>query len=38
MPLNRVAKPDYVRAQEMAREEIAAMRERGEWDRRLVKG
>ena len=38
MPLNRVAKPDYVRAQEMAREEIAAMRERGEWDRGLVKG
>ena len=33
MPLNRVAKPDYVRAQQMAREEIAAMRERGEWDR-----
>ena len=32
MPLNRVAKPDYVRAQEMARQEIAAMRERGEWD------
>jgi acyl-CoA synthetase (AMP-forming)/AMP-acid ligase II len=32
MPLNRVAKPDYVRAQEMARTEIAAMRERGEWD------
>ena len=38
MPLNRVAKPDYVRAQEMAREEIAALRERGEWDRGLVKG
>jgi acyl-CoA synthetase (AMP-forming)/AMP-acid ligase II len=37
MPLNRVAKPDYVRAQEMAREEIAAMRERGEWDSGLVK-
>jgi acyl-CoA synthetase (AMP-forming)/AMP-acid ligase II len=32
MPLNRVAKPDYVRAQEMARQEIAALRERGEWD------
>jgi acyl-CoA synthetase (AMP-forming)/AMP-acid ligase II len=36
MPLNRVAKPDYVRAQEMARQEIAAMRERGEWDSGLV--
>jgi acyl-CoA synthetase (AMP-forming)/AMP-acid ligase II len=32
MPLNRVVKPDYKRAQEMAREEIAALRERGEWD------
>jgi acyl-CoA synthetase (AMP-forming)/AMP-acid ligase II len=38
MPLNRVAKPDYVRAQEMAREEIAAMRERGEWDSGYDKG
>jgi acyl-CoA synthetase (AMP-forming)/AMP-acid ligase II len=37
MPLNRVAKPDYVRAQELARQEIAAMRERGEWDIGLVK-
>jgi len=37
MPLNRVVKPDYVRAQEMAREEIAALRERGEWDSGLVK-
>jgi fatty-acyl-CoA synthase len=36
MPLNRVAKPDYVRAQEMAREEIAKLRERGEWDSGLV--
>jgi len=36
MPLNRVAKPDYVRAQEMARQEIAAMRERGEWDSGLT--
>jgi acyl-CoA synthetase (AMP-forming)/AMP-acid ligase II len=36
MPLNRVAKPDYVRAQEMARQEIAALRERGEWDSGLV--
>jgi acyl-CoA synthetase (AMP-forming)/AMP-acid ligase II len=38
MPLNRVAKPDYVRAQEMARAEIAAMRERGEWDSGYDKG
>jgi acyl-CoA synthetase (AMP-forming)/AMP-acid ligase II len=37
MPLNRVAKPDYVRAQEMARKEIAALRERGEWDSGLGK-
>ncbi|HEY1208230.1 MAG TPA: class I adenylate-forming enzyme family protein [Terracidiphilus sp.] len=37
MPLNRVAKPDYVRAQEMARQEIATLRERGEWDSGLVK-
>ncbi len=37
MPLNRVGKPDYVRAQEMARQEIAALRERGEWDSGLVK-
>jgi acyl-CoA synthetase (AMP-forming)/AMP-acid ligase II len=36
MPLNRVAKPDYARAQEMAREEIAKLRERGEWDSGLV--
>ena len=33
MPLNRVAKPDYLRAQEMARQEIAQLRARGEWDR-----
>jgi acyl-CoA synthetase (AMP-forming)/AMP-acid ligase II len=32
MPLNRVAKPDYLRALEMAREEIAELRARGEWD------
>jgi acyl-CoA synthetase (AMP-forming)/AMP-acid ligase II len=32
MPLNRVVKPDYLRAQEMAREEIAQLRARGEWD------
>jgi acyl-CoA synthetase (AMP-forming)/AMP-acid ligase II len=34
MPLNRVVKPDYVRAQEMARQEIAQLRARGEWDSR----
>jgi len=33
MPLNRVAKPDYIRAQEMARQEIERLRARGEWDR-----
>jgi acyl-CoA synthetase (AMP-forming)/AMP-acid ligase II len=38
MPLNRVVKPDYVRAQQMARQEIAALRERGEWDSGYVKG
>jgi acyl-CoA synthetase (AMP-forming)/AMP-acid ligase II len=32
MPLNRVGKPDYLRAQEMARQEIAELRSRGEWD------
>ena len=37
MPLNRVVKPDYMRAQEMARQEIAALRERGEWDSGYVK-
>jgi acyl-CoA synthetase (AMP-forming)/AMP-acid ligase II len=38
MPLNRVGKPDYVRAQEMAQQEIAALRERGEWDSGYNKG
>jgi hypothetical protein len=38
MPLNRVVKPDYLRAQEMARQEIAVLRARGEWDTGLVKG
>ena len=38
MPLNRVVKPDYVCAQEMARAEIALLRARGEWDSGLVKG
>jgi len=33
MPLNRVAKPDYSRAQEMARQEIAQLRAAGKWDR-----
>ena len=32
MPLNRVGKPDYLRAQEMARQEIDELRARGEWD------
>jgi acyl-CoA synthetase (AMP-forming)/AMP-acid ligase II len=32
MPLNRVGKPDYLRAQEMARREIDQLRLRGEWD------
>jgi acyl-CoA synthetase (AMP-forming)/AMP-acid ligase II len=36
MPLNRVVKPDYQRAQEMARQEIAALRERGEWDAGMI--
>jgi acyl-CoA synthetase (AMP-forming)/AMP-acid ligase II len=35
MPLNRLAKPDYLRAQEMARKEVAEMRTRGEWDSRV---
>jgi acyl-CoA synthetase (AMP-forming)/AMP-acid ligase II len=38
MPLNRVVKPDYQRAQEMACEEIAQLRARGEWDSAHVKG
>lgn len=37
MPLNRLAKPDYLRAQEMARREVAALRAHGEWDSRHVK-
>jgi len=37
MPLNRLAKPDYLRAQEMAREEVAELRARGEWDSRHLK-
>jgi acyl-CoA synthetase (AMP-forming)/AMP-acid ligase II len=38
MPLNRVVKPDYLRVQEMAREEIAVLRTRGEWDSGYVRG
>ena len=38
LPLNRLAKPDYKRAQEMAREEIEALRARGEWDSRHASG
>jgi acyl-CoA synthetase (AMP-forming)/AMP-acid ligase II len=34
MPLNRLGKPDHQRAQEMARQEIANLRARGEWDSR----
>jgi acyl-CoA synthetase (AMP-forming)/AMP-acid ligase II len=37
MPLNRVVKPDHQRVQEMARQEIAALRARGEWDSVHVK-
>jgi len=33
MPLNRVVKPDYLRAQQMACQEIAELRARGEWDK-----
>jgi fatty-acyl-CoA synthase len=36
MPLNRLAKPDYLRAQEMAREEVEILRARGEWDSRHI--
>ena len=32
MPLNRSAKVDVVRLQEMARVEVAKLRERGRWD------
>ncbi|HMD71297.1 MAG TPA: class I adenylate-forming enzyme family protein [Bryobacteraceae bacterium] len=32
MPLNRSAKVDVVRLREMAREEVAKLRERGRWD------
>jgi len=33
MPLNRMAKPDHLRIQELALEEIAHLRARGQWDR-----
>jgi fatty-acyl-CoA synthase len=32
MPVNRTAKVDVVRLQQMAREEVARLRERGRWD------
>jgi acyl-CoA synthetase (AMP-forming)/AMP-acid ligase II len=38
MPLNRVGKPDYLRTQQMARQEIALLRARGEWDSSYLKG
>jgi len=38
MPLNRLGKPDHQRAQEMANEEIAALRAGGEWDSRHTNG
>jgi len=34
MPLNRTAKVDIVKLQEMAKEEVARLRERGRWDGR----
>ncbi len=37
MPLNRVVKPDYLHAQEMAKLEIEELRGRGEWDKALAK-
>ncbi|MGD0939087.1 MAG: class I adenylate-forming enzyme family protein [Terracidiphilus sp.] len=38
MPLNRIGKPDHLRAQEMAGQEIAGLRARGEWDSSYDKG
>jgi hypothetical protein len=32
MPLNRTAKVDVVRLQELAKHEVARLRERGRWD------
>jgi acyl-CoA synthetase (AMP-forming)/AMP-acid ligase II len=37
MPLNRVGKPDYLRAQVMAQQEIAHLRSQGQWDSAYVK-
>ncbi|MDR3727820.1 MAG: class I adenylate-forming enzyme family protein [Terracidiphilus sp.] len=37
MPLNRIGKPDYLRAQEMACQEIAHLRAQGEWDSSYIK-
>jgi acyl-CoA synthetase (AMP-forming)/AMP-acid ligase II len=33
LPLNRMVKPDYARAQQMARQQIERLRARGKWDR-----
>ena len=33
MPLNRTAKVDVVKLQELAKEEVRKLRERGRWDR-----
>ena len=33
LPLNRMVKPDYARAQQMARQQVAQLRARGKWDR-----
>jgi len=32
LPLNRLAKPDYLRAQELARKQIEQLRAQGQWD------
>jgi hypothetical protein len=32
MPLNRTAKVDVIRLQELAKEEVGRLRERGRWD------
>lgn len=37
MPLNRVVKPDYLRVQEMARQEVQRLRANGEWDSGFLK-
>jgi acyl-coenzyme A synthetase/AMP-(fatty) acid ligase len=38
LPLNRVAKTDYVILKEMAKKEVEALRARGGWDKGPVKG